>query len=88
LIVFITAIITFARAKNSAIEWGELIKSSFDVFLPTLGKKLGFSDKFSKEEEKLLWEKFSQATIYADPESLIYKNGSTINVPTKETETQ
>ena len=63
-------IISYARAKRSAIEWGCLVKSSFDVFLPELAEKLGFTIPQNREEEKLLWRKFSQSIIYLDPENM------------------
>ena len=58
------------RAKNAAIEWGELIKSAFDVFLPKLRDFLAFDVSSSIQEERGLWEKFSQAIIYRVPNAM------------------
>jgi len=66
----IIAIIAYSRAKSSAIEWGDLVKSSFDLFLSDLCKKLGFSIPVTGEEQQILWEKFSQAIIYVNPEHM------------------
>lgn len=52
------------RARAAALEWGDLVKSSFDVFLPSLRKKLEFAFPNSKEEERRLWTGYSQAIIY------------------------
>jgi hypothetical protein len=64
------ALVASSRAKGSAVGWGHLVKSSFDVFLPELRNRLSFPRPASVEEERELWPKFSQATIYADPASL------------------
>lgn len=69
LVALAIAVISYYRAKSAAISWGGLIKSAFDVYLPDLWKKLGFSPK-SSEDEIALWHKFSQAIIYAHPESM------------------
>ncbi len=70
---FVTLIIVlgaYSRATSSAAEWGKLVKSSFDVFLPELRKKLGFPSPATLEEEQSLWLKFSQSVIYRDPQSM------------------
>ncbi len=61
ILVFISA----SRAEGTAILWGELVKSSFDVFLPKLKKELDLS--MSQENERNLWTQFSQAIIYRLP---------------------
>lgn len=68
LIAVIVVITTFIRARYSASEWGELIKSSFDVYLTELYEKLGFSDKLTDSERRQVWSRFSQAVIYVDPD--------------------
>lgn len=68
--LFLTTIIAYSRAQSSAIEWGSLIKSSFDVFLPELGEKLGYTKKDAGVRNREIWEKFSQSIIYANPETL------------------
>ncbi|MBC7876713.1 MAG: hypothetical protein H7Y59_06025 [Anaerolineales bacterium] len=54
-----------SRAKSSAIQWGELIKSSFDVFLPKLLKELAIDETSADQRE--IWTKFSQRIIYRIP---------------------
>jgi len=63
-------LVASSRARSSAGEWGDLVKSSFDVFLPELRKKLGFTDPAGADEERRLWRGFSQAIIYGLPECL------------------
>lgn len=54
-----------SRVRNSAIQWGELIKSSFDVFLPKLLKELNANSVGEIDRE--FWTKFSQTIIYRIP---------------------
>jgi len=54
-------------ARVAAVEWGNWVKSAFDVYLPELRTKLGFSPLFIGEKEKDVWRKFSQAAIYRNP---------------------
>jgi hypothetical protein len=69
-LAFCAALIGFSRASSSAIEWGSLVKSSFDVFLPELRKKLGFTEPSNEDAEKSQWCEFSQAIIYRLPKRL------------------
>jgi hypothetical protein len=56
------------RSESAAIGWGEYVKSSFDVFLPELRKKLGYSQPINKEQERIFWTQFSQAIGYRLPD--------------------
>jgi hypothetical protein len=58
------------RATNSAREWGDFVKSAFDVYRFNLLESLGVELPKSREEEKALWNKYSQAIIYRLPERL------------------
>ena len=55
------------RARGSAIGWGEMVKASFDAFLPKLEKAVGFAPG-SQEQDRERWTRFSQAIIYRLPE--------------------
>jgi LysM domain len=50
-------------ARIAAIEWGDGVKASFDVFLLELGKHLGFPPNATREEQKRLWSLFSNVII-------------------------
>jgi hypothetical protein len=65
---FIFSLVAARRAKGAAVEWGELVKAAFDIYLPALLTKLQFPFPSSKEEELKLWREFSQAIIYRWPE--------------------
>jgi len=58
------------RATSSAKEWGDFVKSAFDVYRFKLLESLGIDLPKDKEEEKLVWQKYSQAIIYRLPDSL------------------
>lgn len=58
------------RATSSAREWGDNVKSAFDVFAPKLREALGIEPPKNREEEFAQWQKFSQAIIYRMPEQM------------------
>jgi len=58
------------RATSSAKEWGDFVKSAFDVYRFDLLDTLGFDTPKNREEEKTLWKKYSQAIIYRLPDLL------------------
>ncbi len=58
------------RATSSAREWGDFVKSAFDVYRFNLLKSLGIELPKSREQERALWTKYSQAIIYRLPERL------------------
>lgn len=70
-----TALVSVTRAQNCAIEWGHLVKSGFDIFLPSLRESLGFSSPNTMDDERLLWRSFSQAVIYARPDCFPDRDG-------------
>jgi hypothetical protein len=57
----------YRRALSAAMQWGELVKAAFDVFLPDLWTRLGAPLPASKEEQRRTWERFSQAILYRRP---------------------
>lgn len=76
----------FSRAKVAALEWGEMVKASFDVFLPALYEKLGFLFPKNRDEERKLWHDFGQAVIYRTPDNFPTRVKKTANnFPEKET---
>jgi hypothetical protein len=65
LLAILLTIVSASRAESAAVQWGELIKSAFDVFLPKLKKELGLIN--SIQEERNIWTRFSQVIIYRLP---------------------
>jgi hypothetical protein len=70
ILILIVVFFAYSRAQSSAIQWGSLVKSSYDIFLPELRNKLGFSNSTDVETENKMWQGFSQAIIYLKPEYL------------------
>lgn len=58
------------RATSSAREWGDFVKSAFDIYRFKLLDSLGMEVPKSREEERKVWTKYSQAIIYRLPETL------------------
>ena len=68
--IVLFAMFAFARARNSAVLWGYWVKAAFDVFLSDLREKLGLPTQPTREAEREMWEKFSQAIIYRHRDSM------------------
>ncbi len=69
LIIFV---LSSSRSRSSAVEWGDMVKACFDVYLPKLREQLEFIPPKNGDEEQKMWREFSQAVIYRYP-SLIPK---------------
>ena len=72
--------ISYSRAKSAAIEWGDMVRASYDVFLPDLCKKIGFPLPNTRKEERELWTKFSQAITYRSPLSMPDKSPHALSI--------
>jgi hypothetical protein len=59
----------FYRSSISrAAGWGEMVKSTFDLYRWALLKQLGYSQKFvTRQSERDTWREISQQIIYQDP---------------------
>lgn len=53
-------------ARSVAGEWGELVRSAFDLYRGDLCKQLGFEMPRSIEAERRMWRTFSKVAIYRD----------------------
>jgi len=69
-LVIIFSIWTYIMARDAVARWGEWVKAAFDVFLPELGKKLGYVVPTDREQEREFWLKLSQAMVFRDPGAL------------------
>jgi hypothetical protein len=63
---------TFYRWAVSCIPgWGELVKTAFDCYLPTLATQLGFELPTTEKRRRHFWTTFSQQAIYGrEPDGL------------------
>lgn len=57
-------------AIEASIEWGELVKTAFDIYLPKLANSLELELPSSRTAERKFWNKFSRAIGYRNPEVL------------------
>jgi hypothetical protein len=71
------------RATSSAREWGDLVKSAFDMYRFELLELLGFDLPKNRAEEKVLWNKYSQAIVYRLPQRLPDLKRTPSKPPTK-----
>ena len=76
----LVGITAYLKAQSAAVEWGNFVKASFDLFLPDLRDKLGLDGAVSADEEREVWRKLSQAYIYGNPKYMPRRN----NKPPKE----
>jgi hypothetical protein len=58
------------RATSAAREWGDFVKSAFDIFAPKMRESLGFNSPKDRDEEANQWTSFSQAIIYRLPDRI------------------
>jgi hypothetical protein len=58
------------RATSSSREWGDFVKSAFDMFTPKMREELGFELPKNRDEESRQWTSFSQAIIYRKPDRI------------------
>ncbi len=56
--------------RRAASQWGNFVKASFDVYLRDLAKKLEISLPASRDEQREVWTRFSQAILYRRPDCL------------------
>lgn len=68
LLALLSFCLAYAFARRAAEEWGEWVKSSFDLFLPQLRAKLEFAPATTQKEEREIWTAFTIATLTRDPE--------------------
>lgn len=66
------AVIVFAsgQAKQAAVAWGDVVKSSVDTYLPALRAQLQLPAETDPDKARKVWEAFSQAANYRDPSPL------------------
>ena len=73
---FAVILVIRSRSNSAAIEWGKVVKSYFDVFLPELYQKLQLRVPASRSEEIEVWSSFSQAAEYRDAGAMPERNYS------------
>lgn len=70
LIFLVFGLIPVFRATSAAKEWGDFIKSAFDMFIPKMIEELDFEPPNNRNEEIKQLTSFSQAIIYRIPDRI------------------
>jgi hypothetical protein len=76
LVAVFLAPFAYWRARSAAIEWGDMMKASFDVYLPDLSEKLRIAPQEGGTERRM-WQQFSQAVLFRLPDRLPPRKQST-----------
>ena len=69
-IVLLICVVAPLRARSAAAGWGNLVKSAYDIYLPTLREKIEMKAGGSRDDEMKTWFSFSQAILFHLPEQL------------------
>jgi hypothetical protein len=67
----VAALVASRGARVAAVEWGDLVKASYDTFLPELAMRLGFSSSTTLNQERELWILLSRVIVYRDHRDMI-----------------
>lgn len=66
-VLTLVSYLAYLGAVNQAADWGQTVKSGFDLYRNDLLKQLGFSSvPANKREERVMWEKISRQMIDGD----------------------
>lgn len=69
-IILLILVISPWRARRLATEWGDHVKSAFDLYRFNLLDAFGIPHPENREAEKTTWQKISQAIVYRLPDVL------------------
>jgi uncharacterized repeat protein (TIGR01451 family) len=61
--------LAYRASIDSAIGWGDLVKSAFDLYRSDLLAKLGYETDLTNAQEFDLWQQISQGMIFRRPEA-------------------
>ena len=61
------AYVSYLRSIERIDDWGDLVKSAFDCYLPALGKQLGYKVPVDSNRRRRFWIDFSILAIYRIP---------------------
>ncbi len=71
-VCLLAAYIASQKARKAAVSWGNFVKAAFDLYLGDLQQQLGIKadDAETENGDRQLWQNFSQAILYNNPDSL------------------
>lgn len=59
--------LAYSAAVGLAGAWGDLVKSAFDLYLPSLAKQLGYQLPDTESERRAFWEAVTSMFLYWTP---------------------
>ena len=62
----VSAVVSYYFATLLVPQWGELVKSAFDCYLPSLANQLGYTLPETDVERRRFWTEFSQLVLYGN----------------------
>jgi hypothetical protein len=68
--LLIFAWLAYRRARSSVQQFGEQVKAAFDIYLPALATKLGYTLSSDTAKNRKFWEAFSQVMVHRDAGAL------------------
>jgi hypothetical protein len=63
----VVARLAYEGAIERAATWGDLVKASFDLYLPELASKLGYKLPAKDAERRRLWDALNNSFLYNQP---------------------
>jgi hypothetical protein len=69
-----SAWVSYVLGKKATVEWGNWVKSAFDIYLPKLRAALEFATPDTKGAERKMWIAFNRAVLARDPQLMPEKN--------------
>ncbi|SDD96681.1 hypothetical protein [Paraburkholderia lycopersici] len=64
---FVAVRLAYLAAIPSAIAWGEVVKSAFDLYLPALARAMGYELPKTAAERRLFWEAQANQFQFLEP---------------------
>jgi hypothetical protein len=66
-VAFVSVRLCYLGALSSAIAWGEVVKSAFDLYLPALANAMGYELPQTAEDRRRFWEAAANQFQFHEP---------------------
>jgi hypothetical protein len=66
-VAFVMCRFFYLAAVSSAITWGEIVKSAFDLYLPSLANAMGYALPETLEERRCFWDALASQFQFQKP---------------------
>lgn len=68
---FLVALVSISLATGAAVQWGNWVKASFDMFRGPLARNLGLHTNLKLEPSRQFWDLVSRAYTYSSRDRLV-----------------